>query len=318
MAKSLVTIGIPCFNARDTIARAIASAFRQDWPEIELVLVDDHSTDGSLDLIKDLIKSDNRARLICHTTNLGVAAARNTITDHAQGEFIAFFDDDDESAASRVAKQVFVLTEHEKHSAKRLVACYAGGERLYPNGYRVDAPAIGMVGPIPHGPEVADYLLVFRRRPGWFYGAGVPACALLARRSTIQNLGGFDPKQRRLEDVDFAIRLALAGGDFVGTTQRLYIRHMTDGSEKAAEAICAAHVALAEKYRTYLESMGRYHYARNWPKLRYWHMKRRYIRFAIALLALLLRNPFATARHLLATGPVRLAHERKMQKGRPA
>jgi glycosyltransferase involved in cell wall biosynthesis len=318
MAKPLVTVGIPCFNATDTIARAIESAFHQDWPEIELVIVDDHSTDGSPELVEEVIKRNSRACLIRHSTNLGVAAARNTVVDNALGEFIAFFDDDDESLSSRISQQMLLLTEHEKNSETRLVACYAGGERLYPNGYRVDAPAIGMVGPVPRGAEVADYLLVFRRRRDWFYGAGVPACALLTRRSTIRNLGGFDPKQRRLEDVDFAIRLALAGGEFVGTSQRLYVRHMTDGSDKTAEAICTAHVALAEKYRAYLESIGRYHYARNWPVLRYWHMKRRYIRFGIALVTLLLRNPIATARHLFATGPARLVHERQMQKGRSA
>jgi glycosyltransferase involved in cell wall biosynthesis len=311
----MVTIGVTCFNARDTIGRAITSALGQEWPKIELVIVDDHSTDGSVDFIKALIAGDRRAKLICHRQNGGVAAARNSIVACARGEFVAFFDDDDESLPSRIGTQVVVLTEREKRSTARYVACYAGGERLYPNGYRVDAPAIGMKGPIPRGPAVAEYLLAFRQRADWFYGSGVPACALLVRRSTIKALGAFDPKQYRLEDVDFAIRLALADGEFVGTGERLYTRYMTDSFDKTPEAICSAHIALAEKYRRYLESIGRYHYARVWPMLRYWHMKRRYGRFAVTLLALLLRNPISTAKHIFATGPARLIHERKMQRG---
>jgi GT2 family glycosyltransferase len=155
---------------------------------------------------------------------------------------------------------------------------------------------------------------VFKRQPGWFYGAGVPACALLARRATFEAVGGFDPNQRRLEDTDFAIRLALRGGHFVGTMERLYIRHMTGGAEKSAEADLAAQSALAEKHRAYLEGIGRYQYARRWPRLRYWHFKRHYGRFTMEFLALLLRNPAAATRHILATGPARLVHEYKMRK----
>src|SRR5262245_23210731 len=312
---ALVTIGVTCFDARDTIARALSSATAQDWPAIEIVVVDDRSTDGTAERVRDFIASDARARLIEHPENLGVGAARNTVLAHARGEFVAFFDDDDESHPDRIRAQVRTLTAHERATGTRLVLCYAGGERLYPNGYRLDSPAIGMKGPAPTGSAVAGYLLAFERRPGWFFGAGVPACALLARRATFETIGGFDPNLRRLEDVDFAIRLALRGGHFVGTTERFYVRHMTAGAEKSAESDLAAQSALAEKHRVYLQSIGRYHYARRWPKLRYWHFKRRYMWFILELLMLLLRNPIATTRHILATGPARLRHEQRIRSG---
>jgi glycosyltransferase involved in cell wall biosynthesis len=313
-SDGLVTIGVTCFDARDTILRALRSAAAQDWPAIEIVVVDDHSTDGSAEIVREFIASDARARLIQHPKNFGVGAARKTILDHARGEFIAFFDDDDESLPSRVREQLRVLTEHEAITGSRLVACYAGGERRYPNGYKVDSPAIGMQGPLPGGPALAEYLLVFKRQTGWFYGAGAPACALLARRSTFEAAGGFDPNLRRLEDSDFAIRLALCGGLFAGTTERLYVRHMTGGTEKSAESDFAARNALAEKYHVYLETIGRYQYAVRWPRLRYWHFKRRYGQFVLEFLALLVRNPITTTRHILATGPARLVHEHKMRR----
>ena len=87
----LVTIGITCFNARDTIGRAIASAQAQDWPAIEIVVVDDRSSDGSPDAVRALAECDHRIRLIVHERNGGTAVARNTVLANANGEFIAFF-----------------------------------------------------------------------------------------------------------------------------------------------------------------------------------------------------------------------------------
>src|SRR3546814_2766896 len=55
---------------------------------------------------------------------------------------------------------------------------------------------------LPHGPGIANYLLFFERNPAWFYGAGTPTCALLARRSTFETLGRFDPAFRLIEDAE--------------------------------------------------------------------------------------------------------------------
>jgi glycosyltransferase involved in cell wall biosynthesis len=316
--EPLVTVGITCFNSRETILRALRSAARQDWPTIEIVAVDDASTDGSLKIIRDFKRTESRVKLISHPENLGVACARNTILENARGEFIAFFDDDDESYSNRVREQVRVLVQCEKATGSCLVACYAGGIRLYENGYQVDAPAIGAHPPIPSGTAVADHLLFFKPRHDWFFGSGVPASALLARRVLFEDMNGFDQNQRRLEDVDFAVRLALRGGYFTGTQARLYARHMTYGQDKSAEANLKAEIALAEKHRSYLQAIGRYEYARRWPRLRYWHFKRRYHRFALEFFCLMLRYPIAAVRHILATGPTRLVHEHKMRKRRAA
>ena len=102
MENQLVTIGITCFNAEETIKRAIRSALGQDWQNIEILVVDDCSTDSSVEIITKAITNDSRARLIKHVKNCGPAGARNTILDQACGEFIAFFDDDDESMPGRI------------------------------------------------------------------------------------------------------------------------------------------------------------------------------------------------------------------------
>ncbi|TFH51036.1 MAG: glycosyltransferase, partial [Lysobacterales bacterium] len=236
MRTQLVTIGITCFNAASTIERALQSAFRQDWPNIDILIVDDASSDGSTAIIDGLIANRREARLIRHATNTGPAGARNTILAEAKGEFIVFLDDDDEALPGRVAGQVLCLEAYEKRSGAGLVACYASGTRVYCNGYRLDLPAIGSLGQaVPKGSGMVDFLLLYRRRPDWCYGTGTPSCSILARRSTFAAVGGFDSEFRRVEDADFAIRLALKGGHFIGTPQRLFIQHSTAAPDKAPE-----------------------------------------------------------------------------------
>lgn len=310
----LVTIGIPCFNAESTIARAVRSALSQDWPALEIIVVDDASRDGSVPAAGEAMAGDDRARIFRRDENGGPAATRNTILDEARGEFIVFFDDDDESLASRVRTQVETLVACEERTGGEHVACFASGRRLYPNGYVRELAAIGSRGPVPNGPWVADYLLFYRRRPEWFMGAGVPACALAIRRRTLTAAGRFDPAFRRVEDIDLAIRLAFIGAYFIGTSTELFVQHATQAADKSPESNLDAETRLAEKYSNYLRSVGRYEYVRRWPRLRYWHFKRDYLRFALELSRLLFRYPFAAVRHLWSTGPARIRHERRMQR----
>lgn len=315
----LATIAIPCFNAADTIGRAIRSARNQDWPNLEIIVVDDLSSDASVSEIEKAIAGDPRARLIRHDVNKGPAGARNTALAAAAGTFIAFFDDDDESAPTRVSAQIRRLLDYEAETGAEQVACFAAGRRLYDNGYVLEMPAIGArPGSVPTGPAIVDALLTFSRPPDLEFGAGTPACALLLRRAVLQSVGGFDAGLRRVEDADLAIRLGLRGGHFIGTEEPLFTQHATFAVDKSPEKNLEAEVRLAEKNRSYLESRGLYFYAKTWPKLRYWHFRRRYGRFILCLMGLLLRNPVKTLSHLLTTGPRRLAHERRMRPGSPS
>ena len=237
----------------------------------------------------------------------------------AKGEFIAFFDDDDQSLPNRVSEQVACLIAYEDKNKTNLVACYASGIRKYDNGYTVELHAIGSRGEEkPNGSAVAEYLLLYRRMPGWFYGSGTPTCSLLIRRSVLEKAGGFDDTLRRVEDVDLAIRLALRNGHFIGTKKQLFIQYATTAADKSPEKNMEAERALAKKYKPYLDSIGRYYYASRWPMLRYWHFKNRYGRFIIELIGLFCRYPFSLSGHLLSTGPKRLLHERRMRKEKVA
>lgn len=315
MKQPLITIGLCCYNASETISRAIKSALNQDWPNLEIIIVDDLSTDNSRKVAREVIAGQTNARLITHEKNQGPAGTRNTIIKEAAGDYIAFFDDDDESLSNRITCQFEYLKKFEEQLKTKQIACYASGVRHYANGYQKQLPAIGSNGDeVPNGKKLANYLLFHQKQNDWFYGAGTPTCSLMARTETFKNNGSFDPNLRRVEDVDFAIRLAMNEGYFIGTRETLFNQYATEAFDKSPEKNLEAEQALVRKNKNYLSSIGKYYYALHWPKLRYWHFKKDYFKFTIEFLGLVCRYPFSVLTHILATGPRRLIHERKMKK----
>jgi glycosyltransferase involved in cell wall biosynthesis len=315
MTPELITIGMPCYNAAATLRAALKSALAQDWENTEIIVVDDCSTDDSAEIVMEIAEADPRVRLVRHLANTGAGGARKTILEQARGEFIAFFDDDDASEPSRLTIQRQRIASYEVQTGAQLVACFASGERRYPNGYTRGLQAIGSQPKAPVGSQVADYLLFNERVAGIFYGAGTPASAMMARRSVMIAVGGFDDQQRRVEDVDFAIRLALQGGHFVGCPEKLYRQNATTGSDKSAQANFEAEKKLIQKHRVYLEKLGLYSYTWHWFHFRYYHFSKQPIQAALALLKSVWASPLRAAQHLLRSVPRRLVHESRMQAG---
>lgn len=92
--EGLISIIVPVYNAKDYITKCVNSILQQSYQQIELILIDDGSTDGSAnicDMVKDI---DCRVQVI-HSVNGGAAAARNKGLDIARGEYIMFVDSDD-------------------------------------------------------------------------------------------------------------------------------------------------------------------------------------------------------------------------------
>ena len=314
--RPLITVGITCFNAAATIGRALESALAQDWPHFEVVVVDDASSDDSPAIVAEYAGKDGRIRQFRHPENRGCAAARNTILQQARGAFVAFFDDDDTSSPARLRIQYERLVGYEKENGAVLVACYTSGTRHYPNGYQFPIVAIGSHPIAPVGTVVADYLLAFVRKPDVFYGAGTPACSLLARTETFARVGGFDESLRRQEDADFAVRLALEGGHFIGTPEPLLQQFATTGSEKSARAEHESLRRLLDKNHEYLRSKGLYDYMLGWSEIRFRHFNHQPFRALLALLQLGISHPLRTAQHLVFSATRRYWHERNISARR--
>lgn len=90
--RPLVSLLIPCYNAERYVAEAIESALAQTWPNKEIIVVDDGSTDGSRDVLNRFMSRGVKVR---HQRNRGQSAAANSAFRHSSGDYIKFFDADD-------------------------------------------------------------------------------------------------------------------------------------------------------------------------------------------------------------------------------
>ena len=93
--NSLVSIITPSYNSKRFIKETINSVLMQTYQNWEMIIVDDKSQDDSVEYIKNLIKDDNRIKLIALENNVGAAMARNKALEVAKGKYIAFLDSDD-------------------------------------------------------------------------------------------------------------------------------------------------------------------------------------------------------------------------------
>jgi len=94
VVKPEITIVVPMFNARKTAEKCLISLLRQSYENYEIIMVDDCSTDGTYELVKQLVDQSERIRIKQTRENLGAAAARNLGIKEAKGEYIAFTDCD--------------------------------------------------------------------------------------------------------------------------------------------------------------------------------------------------------------------------------
>jgi hypothetical protein len=104
-----VSIIVPYHDAADTLAAAAESLLAQSWRNLEILLVDDRSTDESPAIAAALAEKDGRVITLANQRDAGVYGARNTAIDVATGEYVTFLDADDWSPAERIARQVRAL-----------------------------------------------------------------------------------------------------------------------------------------------------------------------------------------------------------------
>jgi len=106
----LVSVIIPVYNGEAFIAETLNSVLSQTYKNLEIIVVDDGSTDKTVDIIQSFIKQDRRITLLSQA-NAGVAAARNLAIENSQGEFIAPIDADDIWSPTKIAKQVECISQ---------------------------------------------------------------------------------------------------------------------------------------------------------------------------------------------------------------
>lgn len=258
METPLITIGILCYNAENTIGRALDCALSQEWENVEILVVDDGSCDGSVEIVNGYAAKYSHIHTILHETNKGTAKARNTVLDNFRGEYLTFFDDDDYSYPSRLNEQYRRLVNFYSPFA----LCYCNREVVDPQGLRPCkvVKGIGWRPLEPYGKIAVDHWLLDESDPKYCWGS-VGAGCLMAHRDTFARIGHFDPEMLRAEDIEYAIQGAELGCHFVSADASLICQHLTLGSDKNFQRGLQSHMHIVRKYEKYLTANGLYWYS---------------------------------------------------------
>jgi GT2 family glycosyltransferase len=228
----LVSVIVPTYNRPELLALTLDSIQRQTYPALEIVVVNDAGRD-----VADVIARFSRARLVNQPVNRGPAPARNRGLAEARGEFVIFFDDDDEMFPNHIAAHVNTLQRSGLDVAYgQMINCFTvhtGGGR-----YAVDRIE-GHVALLDH----ADIQ----------WAGSLATTALMFRRSLIDDMGPIDEALPAAEDYEFWLRLA-TGREWArvpDVTSMYFIRN--DGSNRSAggaRKYFLAHQAIYAKHPT--------------------------------------------------------------------
>jgi glycosyltransferase involved in cell wall biosynthesis len=233
-----------------------------------------------------------------------MAAALNTILTFAQGEFLALFDDDDESLPDRIEAQLKRIIDYESNFAPGApVVCHTARLQIYPDGSQRVVPTMGQneSSLAPSGRAVAERILLGRPLKNG-YGA-CATCSQMARTATYKLVGGFDASIRRHSDTDLNIRLAMTGAHFIGIARPLVVQTMTKGSEKTLMEEYRNTIVLLNKHRELLDRPGEYEFSLKWIDAKQAWLEGRIAQFGYLMASLTLKHPILTVCRLVLAIP---------------
>jgi glycosyltransferase involved in cell wall biosynthesis len=264
----LVSVVIPAYNRAGSLSRAVQSVMDQTCRDLEVLVVDDGSTDGTPQVAAGLAAGDGRIRCHRHESNRGAQAARNTGIRQARGEWVAFLDSDDELLPDSL-------------EARLAVARSEGVDVVHSDGYVVDA-ATGARTPHGEPPISGQVFKALLRRWGVFYQS------LLVRKAALKQIGLLDESIVSHQEWDTAIRLArLHPFGYASRPTFLYYRRGegTISGNKRQQAV--GYLQVVEKHREdivrllgrarlaqhYFQAAQLYRAAQDKPGARRWYFR---------------------------------------------
>ena len=211
----LVSIIIPTYNRRDLLEAAVDSCVEQTWPNIEIVIVDDGSTDDTADYLETLPETvSGRTFRTLVQDNSGPSHARNRGLDLAKGEYIKFLDSDDTMDPKAVEQYALAL---DRHGVDLCIGCkrYMSLE--------------GSVADVAYAPPD----IVFGQPLRQFFNLELrPQGALWFFRSTVFESIRWDESLLAREDTDLLVRILLAGKRVCGCSTAYYNQRVHPGARQ--------------------------------------------------------------------------------------
>jgi len=188
---ALISVIMPCYNAAHYVEAAIGSVLQQTYHQVELIIIDDGSTDGSTEIIERLSAGNPGRITVLHQTNSGPYAARNHGLAHARGNFVAFLDADDTWHPEALNALHDAMTETLADVA------YCGWQN-------VGEAAANTQPNIPPNFAESDAAALFLQACPW------PINGVLVRRQLIDTLRGFSERLPTAMDYDMWLRMLAA------------------------------------------------------------------------------------------------------------
>lgn len=229
----LISILIPCFNARSFVAEAIESALAQTWPNKEIIVLDDGSTDGSLDVVKNF---GDRIRWKTGP-NRGGNMARNQLLELAQGEWLQYLDADDYLLPGKLGSQITATSEADVVYGPVFL-------------HDVYSPTADRISEIPSSDEAVNFI-----RWGAFQTTG-----MLFRREAVVAVGGWKDDQPCCQEHELLLRLLMAGSRFAlaDDAKSIYRFHGDASvSRRDPTLVIRTRMELTDRFAGYLEAKGR-------------------------------------------------------------
>ena len=203
MSRDLVSVIIPSYKRADTIERAVRSALDQSYGNVEVVVVDDNSQDGTVEIVQAL--GDERVTVLAHAENRGGNAARRTAIEHSRGGYLAFLDADDVWFPDKLRAQF-----------ERLAQAGPDYQMVY-TWYESELPD-GSIAPPHHSRAegLATPELLMSNFVGTF-------STVLVSRAAHDRAGGLDPTLPSCQDWEFYLRLNRLTG--IACVPRILVRY---------------------------------------------------------------------------------------------
>ncbi|WP_413728009.1 glycosyltransferase family 2 protein [Sodalis sp. RH19] len=205
----LVSILIPVFNAEKYIERGLLSVINQTYKNLEVIIVDDHSMDASLQCIENFRSSHPQIKIIVikHKTNLGVSAARNSLLDHANGDLFAFLDADDYFANTLIEKLIYLIKEKDVDVAQ--CAFFKENDNgQYKSIYPIRTSRMALTG------HQVILEMLEGKIPGFLWNK-------IFKRHVFDDVR-FDIKKKAFEDYEVLLKIFLNNASLFSTCEPLY------------------------------------------------------------------------------------------------
>jgi len=205
-----VSVVLPTRDRAAVVGRAVASVLAQTFSDSELIVVDDGSTDNTIDVIRSF--ADPRLRVVRLTESGGPSRARNEGVRVSRGTLVAFLDSDDEWLPGKLDRQVTLIRDDSRVDV------------VYGRAQRVD-DRTGRRAPMHRAlPEGDAFSMLVR---GWN-----PAfSSVIVKRTVFLKVGGFDPGLPAFTDHDLLLRIAQTGSWFAAVADAVMIQHDYGGPQ---------------------------------------------------------------------------------------